>query len=330
MSYLLGMPLPSDKKLIALSENLLEQFDAIFGLHPGFRPAHAKGVLLKGTFTPSPDSASLTRAPHVTRESTPITARFSDSTGLPLIPDNDPNANPRGLAIRFHLAEHTHTDIVSHSTDGFPTRTAEEFLEMLQAIAASSGPAQSSPSPIEKFLGSHPEALAFVQTPKPSPSSFAKEQYFGVTAMRFTNKDGISRYGRYRIRPEAGSEHLDDSAAKSKSANYLFDELTERIAKEPIGFQLLVQVAGDTDTVDDATAHWPEDRRLVNLGRIVLTGIVPDNAREQRQIIFDPIPRVEGIEPSADPLLEVRAAIYLMSGRRRRQAGEERAAGVSG
>src|SRR4029453_2513793 len=105
------MPLPSDEKLIALSEDLLKQFDTIFGLHPGFRPAHARGVLLTGTFTPSAAAASLTRAPHVTREFTPVTARFSSSTGLPLIPDTDPNANPRGLAIRFNLAEHVHTDI---------------------------------------------------------------------------------------------------------------------------------------------------------------------------------------------------------------------------
>ena len=128
------MPLPSDEKLIALSQDLLKQFDTIFGLHPGFRPTHAKGVMLTGTFTPSPDAASLTRAPHIARDSTPVTARFSNSTGLPEIPDNDPNANPRGLAIRFHLAEHVHTDIISHSTDGFPARTGEEFLEFLRLL----------------------------------------------------------------------------------------------------------------------------------------------------------------------------------------------------
>ena len=313
------MPLPSDEKLIALSQDLLKQFDAIFGLHPGFRPAHARGVMLTGTFTPSSDARSLTRAPHITRNSTPVTVRFSSSTGLPQIPDNDPNANPRGLAIRFHLAEHEHTDIVSHSTDGFPTRTGQEFLEFLRA-AASSDPSKPSPSPIEVFLGSHPKALAFVQTPKPFPSSLARESYFGVTALRFTNKDGVSRYGRYRIKPDAGVEHLDDATAKTRGANYLFDELTERIARGPIGFQVLVQVANDNDIVDDATVHWPEERPLINLGRIVLTNLVLDNTREHEKIIFDPIPRVDGIEPSADPLLELRAAIYLLSGRRRRQA----------
>ena len=104
------MPLPSDEKLIQLGNDLIDQFHAMFGEHPSFRPAHAKGSLLTGAFSPSPETASLTRAPHVARASTPATVRFSDSTGLPMIPDNDPNANPRGLVIRFHLAVHVHND----------------------------------------------------------------------------------------------------------------------------------------------------------------------------------------------------------------------------
>src|ERR1700691_69930 len=183
------MPLPTDEKLLALSQDLIQQFDTIFGLHPGFRPAHAKGTLLAGTFTPSPAAASLTRAPHMNRESTPITVRFSDSTGVPLIPDTDPHAHPHGCAIRFHLADRVHTDIVGHSTDGFPTHTGAEFLEFLRAVA-SSAPDAPHPTPIEAFLGSHPAALAFVQAPKPAPSSFARETYFGVTAMHFINRDG--------------------------------------------------------------------------------------------------------------------------------------------
>jgi catalase len=314
------MPLPSDPKIVALAEDLLKQFDSIFGLHPGFRPAHAKGTMLTGEFTPSADAASLTRAPHITRASTPITVRFSNSTGIPVIPDSDPNASPHGLAIRFQLAEHVHTDIVSHSTDGFPTRTGQEFLDLLRAIATNDP--SKSPSPIEAFLGSHPKALAFVQAPKPNPSSFAREAFFGVTAFRFTNKDGASRHGRYRIVPEAGTDFLDDAVAKSKGVDYLFDELTQRIAGGPIRFQILVQVANDGDVVDDATVQWPEDRQLLPFGEIVLTELVQDNAHEQKKIIFDPLPRVDGIEPSEDPLLEVRAAIYLLSGRRRRSAPE--------
>src|SRR5947207_7102474 len=139
------MPLPIDERVVALANDLLQAFDQIFGLHPGFRPAHAKGLMLTGTFTPSPGAKSLTKAPHVTRAATPVTARFSNSTGLPEIPDSVPDANPRGFAIRFNLAEHLHTDIVSHSTDGFPTRDGYQFLEFLRAIAAS-GPDVPSPN----------------------------------------------------------------------------------------------------------------------------------------------------------------------------------------
>jgi catalase len=82
-------------------------------------------------------------------------------------------------------------------------------------------------------------------------------------------------------------------------------------------------LANDSDVVDDATIHWPDDRPSVHFGKIVLTAKAPDD-EQHRRIIFDPIPRVDGIEPSDDPLLELRAAIYLLSGRRRRQAAESR------
>ncbi len=178
------MPLPQDERIVALANDLLQEFDQLFGLHPGFRPAHAKGLMLAGTFTPAKGASALTKAPHITRSLTPVTARFSNSTGIPTIPDNVPDANPRGFAVRFNLAEHVHTDIVSHSTDGFPTRDGKQFLEFLKAVAAS-GPDVPSPKPVEVFLGSHPAALAFVQAPKPFPSSLARDTYFGVTAFVF-------------------------------------------------------------------------------------------------------------------------------------------------
>lgn len=315
------MPLPSDERVVDLAQHLLAQFDQLFGLHSGFRAAHAKGVLLTGTFTPTVEARSLTNAPHVVRTSTPVTVRFSNSTGVPQIPDSAPDANPRGMAIRFNLAEHVHTDIVSHSTDGFPTRDGYEFLEFLKAVAAS-GPDVASPKPVEVFLGSHPAALAFVQAPKPFPSSFARETYFGVTAFAFTNSVGQERFGRYRIVPEQGNDYLSDGAVSKLAPNYHFDEIAARVEKEPVRFKIVVQVAADGDITDDATKHWLDTREIVDLGTVELTATVPDDGPQQKHIIFDPIPRVEGIAPSADPLLELRAAIYLLSGKRRRAASQ--------
>jgi catalase len=316
------MPLTTDQKMLTLSRNAIEAFDkADRGPHPGFRPAHAKGILLTGEFKPSPEAVGLTRAPHVQRVSTPVTARFSDFAGFPTVADNDPqNASPRGFAVRFHLAEHVHTDIVAHSVDSFPTRTVDEFLEFLNALIATD-PAGPHPNAIEQFLGKHPAALAFVQTPKPIPTSFARESYFAVSAFRFTNAGGASRYGRYRVLPVAGNQYLDDARAAAQTPSFLLDEIGTRVTKEPVRFRVAVQLAQDGDVTDDSTVRWPESRQLITFGEISLTAVAPNNPAEQQGIIFDPIPRVEGIEASADPLFEPRANIYLMSGRRRREAG---------
>ena len=187
---------------LALAEQLLDALDTLSGLHPGFRPAHAKGLMCSGTFTPSSEATKLTRAPHAGKPSTPVTVRYSDSTGVPTIPDNDPQrSGPRGIAVRFHLADHAHTDVVAHSTNGFPVRTGEEFLEFLRAAAAFGA---GKPEALGAFLASHPNAKRFVEAAKPIPISFAREAFFAVTAFRFTNAEGVSRHGRFRIRPERG------------------------------------------------------------------------------------------------------------------------------
>ena len=253
-----------------------------------------------------------------------MTVRFSSSTGLPNIPDTDPNANPRGVAVRFNLGHddqghRMHTDIIGHSVPLFPVRTGELFLEFLRALASSPSDAPS-PSPIEKFLGAHPTALTFVQYPKPAPSSYAREAFFSVNAFKLINAAGKATALRYQIIPELGVETLDEAALKDKDAGFLLQELEARLKDGPVVFKLVAQIASDEDVVDDATARWPDSRPLVELGMLRLDSYVQDSAKDQKYMIFDPIPRLPGVEPSADPLLEMRAALYLISGKERRAA----------
>lgn len=246
--------------------------------------------------------------------------RFSNSTGIPNIPDTDGNADPRGIAVRFNLGHRKHTDIISHSTPFFPVRTGADFLAFFKAIAAS--PAGTpSPSPVEQFLGAHPAALAFVHAPKPAPTSYAREAYFSVTAFKLVDKDGKETHVRFQFIPELGVETLSGDDLKAKGPNYLQEEIKSRVSGSgSFSFKLVAQVAEEGDVVDDATVHWPEARQVVELGTITIDDILPDQEKEAKYIIFDPIPRVAGVEPSSDPLLEMRAAVYLLSGRERRAA----------
>ncbi|HEY2149053.1 MAG TPA: catalase family peroxidase [Pirellulales bacterium] len=307
----------------ALASDLLEILTGLAGgVHPGFRPVHAKGLMYSGTFTPSPEAAKLTRAPHASRPSTPLTVRFSLSSGNPAAAQNDPmGSSPQGIAIRFHLAEHVHTDIVAHSHNGFPARTGEEFLEFLNAAAAS-GPGAPSPPPIVKFLAAHPAAKAFVEAPKPIPTSFARQAYFAITAFKFTNAAGESRFGRFQIRPEAGVEFLTAVQAEKKSPDFLAAEMNERLGRGPARFRVVVQLAAPGDDVTNATVIWPASRNEIEFGTVAVSKRINELAEENRKIIFDPIPRVDGIDSAGDPLSELRSDIYLLSGRRRRTAAK--------
>ena len=238
--------------------------------------------------------------------------RFSDTTGVPTLPDADPNASPHGIAIRFTLPDGSYTDIVSISANSFPVATPEDFLAFLQA-AAQSGPDVAKPTPVEKFLSTHPAAVKFLSTARPAPVSFGTLAFYGVNAFKFTNAQGVSHYARYQIIPVAGEHALSDADAKTADPNYLMDELPKRIARGPVKFRLSAQVANEGDPVNDGTAVWPDDRKLISLGVISLTSTVKDQVTAQKGIMFSPLNLQSGIEASADPVLLARPPAYGVS-----------------
>lgn len=297
-----------------LYEQILDELYALFGIHRNYRPVHAKGIVCKGIFNPAVSAITISRASHFLGDSVPITVRFSDFAGIPTIADFDPLASPHGMAIRFHLPGDTDTDIVAHSYDGFPTRTAEEFLGFIRALTANKS---GSPELLNNFLATHPQAQRFAAAPKPAPYSFATESYYAVNAFRFSNRDGVTRFGRYRIYPEAGEAHLDPNEASQRSAYYLFDELSQRLVQSAARFRLLVQIASKGDPIDDGSQPLPADRPQIAMGTLSITSLLSDSALVERQLLFDPARLVDGIELSDDSLPAIRSVLYAISFRRR-------------
>jgi len=285
------------------------------GPHAGFRANHAKGVLATGSFRPSAEAASISKAPHF-KETVPVTVRFSTGTGLPVIPDANPKSRPYGMAIRFTLPKGGFTDFVGISYNGFPVSTPEDFLGLLNAVATI-GKSTESPAPIEKFLGSHPAALAFVQAPKPAPVSFGSQSYFGVNAFEFTNANGASRFGRYRIIPVGGNEFISEEDAAKRSPNYLMDELPARLAQGEVKFKILLQLAEKGDVTNDGSVVWPNERAIIELGTLTLSQPVADGKQAEKALAFNPLILPDGIAPSADPVLLARPLVYAISVGRR-------------
>ncbi len=317
--FLAGSPLTLAGQEKSLPQQIADVMVQLNGgtIHKGFRFTHAKGLVLTGTFTPAKEAASISRGAHLSGGAVPVTVRLSDGTGVPQIADDNPAAAPRGMAIRFALPKGAFTDIVANSHNGFFVGTAEDFLAFLKAVAATK-PNSPHPSPIEQFLGGHPRALKVVMDSKPLPVSFATLGFFGNNAFVFVDSAGTRRAGRYQIVPVAGIQHLDSTAAAKVSPNYLFEDLPRRIAKGPIKYRLMVQLANPGDPTKDGSIVWPDDRKRVELGTLSLNKIAPNNEELQRSLTFNPIFLTDGIQLSDDPLIPLRSAVYALSVAHRR------------
>ncbi len=285
--------------------------------HPGFRPAHAKGIVCAGTFTASPDARSVTRAAHLQGQSIPVIVRFSNASGNPEVHDGVPGV--RAMSVKFQLSDGKNADILANSIEGFPARTPEEFLEFLRAQLPDPSTGKPVADAVPKFLSTHPAAAAFVGRlmQKPIPASYAQATFHGEHAFRFTAADGTSRFGRYQFVPEAGEAYLSPDDAGKRNPNFLRDELDSRLRQGPVAFRLVLQLAGEKDPTDDPTALWPGNRSRVELGRLLVTSISPTSAADERRLVFDPTNRTDGIDLSADPILAARSAAYSISYDRR-------------
>jgi catalase len=302
----------------SLAQQIFEAMAQDPGTKPGYRVAHAKGIVCEGTFVPSAGAAKLSKAAHFQGGSVPVTIRFSDGPADPFIADNSHDAGPRGMAVRFTLPGGGLTDVEGQAHNGFAVGTGEEFLALLKAAGATD-PSRPHPWPIEAFLGAHPRALTFVQDNAVVPASFGSAAYFSNTAFVFVNKDGAKQAGRYQLLPVAGRRNLSDDEAKAMSPNFLTEELRTRLANGPVKFRLVVQLANAGDPTNDPSLVWPDDRRTVEMGTISVTSIVADSDAAQKALVFFPTALTDGIELSDDPLPALRTSAYAMSFARRQQ-----------
>ena len=298
----------------SVEEQIVDAMNKVFGKHPGFRANHAKGIVVEGSFNASPEAAGLSRAVLFNGSTIPVTVRFSDSTGVPNLPDGSKTANPHGMAIKFHLPDGRNTDMVINSLKFFPVSTGEDFRDMLLALVASP-PDAARPTKFEQFAASHPSVPAAFATAA-TPDSFADEEYYGINAFVFISKAGEKQAVRYQMLPEK-VVHLDTSDAAKRTPDFLMEELPERLKRGPVTFHFKAQLAVADDSTKDPTKPWPENRKVVELGVLTIDRAAENSVEVQKRLLFLPGQLTDGIEQSDDPLIDIRDAAYAVSFSRR-------------
>ena len=199
-----------------IETQVVDAMNKAFGTHAGFRANHAKGVVVEGSFKASSRATVLSKAALFNGSTIPVTVRFSDSTGIPNLPDGSDLANPHGMAIKFHLPDGSDVDMVTNSLKFFPVSNGAEFRDLFLAIAASP-PNAPKPTKLEQFVASHP-AVAAASATAATPNSFADEEYHGIDAFVFVNKAGERQAIRYLIVPEHIA-HLDAADAAKRNVS---------------------------------------------------------------------------------------------------------------
>jgi catalase len=294
-------------------QHAIDAIDERFGGDPRHRAFHAKGTLYEGTFTATTEAARLTRAAHMQGKPARATVRFSNGSGDPDSPDYAPDV--RCLAVTFHLAGGSRTDISAQTAPRFPFRDVDSFIELVRL----SKPRPAAAWKLPLFLARHPRALGSLRVNyaalKPPPS-FAAVPYYAIHAFRWLDAEGGERYVRYTWKPTTSLPDLGRGQAKARGRNYLSEELLERIDDGPIRFQLEVQIAGSDDDPSDPSAVWPEDRERIVVGTLEVTA----PTSEGDDLVFDPTRLPDGIEPSDDPVLRFRPRAYAISHDRRTAA----------
>ncbi|MBV8305354.1 MAG: catalase family peroxidase [Acidimicrobiia bacterium] len=300
-----------------LSERLVDGINATYGAHPGFRAAHAKGVLCAATFTPTESASALSRAPHFAGPSVRSHVRFSNGSGDPTVPDA--TRDVRGMAVKFYLPTGGTTDVVALSIPVFFARTPEDLLAFNEARRPDPTTGAPDVEKVGAYLAEHPEAVPAVTAAigHPIPASYCGLTYHAIHAFGFVAADDRLRHGRYDLVPEGGEETLTEEPATNESPDYLGEELATRFGRRQAAFLLNLQLANDSDPLDDPTAQWPAEREAVRLGRLELTGLAFDRERGGDILVFDPTRVPDGIRLTDDAILRARPGAYSVSVTRR-------------
>jgi catalase len=296
----------------AQPEELIDALNGVFGAHAKMRAAHTKGICVKGKFTPTPEAASLTKAPQFAAP-VPLVGRFSLGGGNPAASDSQKD-NVRGIAMHFQLPDGSVSDLLLISAPIFIAKTPEIFLELLRTVAT------KDKDKIDAFFKANPDSTkqkAWL-TARETPASYATADYFGVHTFYLTNAKGEKQGVKWKAEPVGGFKGLSDEDAKAKGADFYAKELNDQFAKGPVEYNLFAVLGQPGDQDNDPTAEWPADRKSVKVGTISITGL--ENPEACDVGIFDPNVLADGIEPSPnDKILPMRSQDYAVSFGRRTQ-----------
>lgn len=282
------------------------------GAVKGYRRNHAKGICFTGTFESNGAGTSLSRATVFQTGSYPVTGRFNLAGPVPTMADSA--GRVRGLGLRIQTPDGDEWRTAMIDPPFFPVARPDDFYA-LQLASANKG----DPSVLKQFAATHPSVAAFGAWASSAPftESYAEDRYNSLNSFVLTNAQGQDSTVRWSFIPTATPVPIAPEALKTRAPNFLFEEITQRVASAPQTWTLVMTVAQPGDPTADPSQAWPDDRRKVEVGKLVVSRIEPEPDGPCRDLNFDPTVLPSGMRTSDDPFPAARSAAYSVSYNRR-------------
>jgi catalase len=273
----------------------------------GHRRNHAKGICFTGVFEANGAGSELSRARVFAQGQYPALGRFN--LGTPDPDAADATVRVRGLGLSISTPDGQEWRSAMINAPIFAVSTPQGFYALLDASTS------KDPNAMPTFVGAHPEFAKFGAwaTTGPWTGSYAEERFNSLNSFVFVDGSGGEHAVRWSMIPAAQAVAVSPEELAKRGPDFLEQEIAERIRSGPLRWTLSVTVANPGDPTADPTVAWPEDRRMIEVGTLIVQEIEAERDGPCRDINFDPTVLPGGIRTSDDPFPAARSAAYAKS-----------------
>jgi catalase len=278
----------------------------------GHRRNHAKGICFTGTFEASGNGVALSRADVLARGRYPALGRFN--LGTPNPAEADATVRVRGMGLRISTPEGREWRAAMINAPVFAVSTPQAFHELLLAAGS------KNPGAMEAFAKANPEFAAFAAWSRNAPwtASYAEDRFNSLDSFIFTDASGADHAVRWSLLPMtqtvAQIVPVQPEDIEKLGPDGLETEIAARVRDQgPLRWTMRMTVANAGDPTNDPTKAWPDDRRAIDVGTLVVQQIEAEPDGPCRDINFDPTVLPPGMRTSDDPFPAARSAVYRES-----------------
>ncbi len=190
-----------------------------------------------------------------------------------------------------------------NTEDFFPVATTEEFVALMQAKAAGKNAvaAFAANSPALRAHKAHHSARDKTLHP------YEGATYNSINSFYLVDEAGTQTPIRWSFVP-AGN----DDVVLDPSPDFFFENMQENLSRGEVAWDMVVTIANPDDDILNPAKRWEGDQTTLTAAKLVVYSAVREADGTCDELNFDPMVLSDGFEPSEDPMLVARGAIYAI------------------